>query len=110
MPSRSLNQIKNSINSFEYDDEILIVMDFGMVSENSLSADIVDGTLIVSQTNPNESDQDIEISLPEEFTDPSVSINNGIITVTQSLTESPSSDDEMTTDGNDADSTEENNE
>lgn len=100
MPSRSLNQIKNSINSFEYDDEILIVMDFGMVSEASISADIVDGTLIVSQTNPNQSDQDIEISLPDEFTAPTVSINNGVITVTQSLVDDSVKTSETETDEN----------
>jgi len=83
MPSNSLNQIKNSINSFEYEDEIQIVMDFGTVSEEAITTDIVDGTLIVSQESQTESDQDIEINLPDEFTTPTVSINNGVITVTQ---------------------------
>lgn len=83
MPSRSLNQIKNSINSYEYDDELLIAIDFGTVTDSQISADVIDNTLIVSHSQENASDQDIEFSLPAEFTDPEVSINNGIITIRQ---------------------------
>lgn len=87
MTPRSLSDVQQSVSTFEYDDELLVVIDFGTVSEEHLDAELLGDTLIVTYETPNNSGQNIELSLPDEFNSPEVTINNGIITVKQPLSE-----------------------
>lgn len=85
MTPRTISDIQQSVGTYEYDDEQVVVIDFGMVPEDELSVELLGDTLIVTYETENTSSQNIELTLPDEFIDPEVTVNNGIISITQAI-------------------------
>lgn len=96
MSSKPINQIKETIRRYEYDDEFVVAIDFSMTANNDIHAEKIDNLLIVSYTHPQKNETSIEFELPDAFTDPDITVKNGIITVTQPKDSTPDTETDST--------------
>lgn len=83
MPSRPINQIRETTGTYEYEDELVVAIDFGTTAGGNIHAEKIDNLLMVSYTHPEHNETSIEFKLPETFINPDITVNNGVITVTQ---------------------------
>lgn len=76
------SSVSDTVISFEDGTHKYKVLDLGPISDENLTVDLFDSSLLISYSRVED---DLELSLPEAFVDPTVEVNNGVITISQEV-------------------------